>query len=67
ESGGDLCGTLAAYLGVGNGAEAARRLFVHYNTVKHRLARIVDLTGEDLHDPRTRLRLALALEARALL
>jgi purine catabolism regulator len=67
EVGGDLCATLAAYLGVGNGAEAARRLFVHYNTVKHRLSRIADLTGADLHDPRARLRLALALEVRTLL
>ncbi|WP_164737173.1 PucR family transcriptional regulator [Georgenia sp. SYP-B2076] len=63
----DLCGTLATYLGVGNGAEAARRLFVHYNTMKHRLARISDLTRADLHDPRTRLTLALALEVRRLL
>jgi purine catabolism regulator len=67
EVGGDLCRTLAAYLGVGNGAEAARRLYVHYNTVKHRLARITELTGADLHDPSTRLRLALALEAHTLL
>lgn len=66
DTGGDLCGTLAVYLGVGNGAEAARRLFVHYNTVKHRLSRIAELTGADLHDPRTRLRMALALEARVL-
>jgi purine catabolism regulator len=66
-SGAELCRTLAAYLGVGNGAEAARRLFVHYNTVKHRLARIAELTGADLHDPRTRLRMALALEVRSLL
>ncbi len=66
-TGSGLCDTLAAYLGVGNGAETARRLFVHYNTVKHRLGRIVELTGADLHDPRTRLRLALALEVRTLL
>jgi purine catabolism regulator len=63
----DLCATLDAYLGVANAAEAARRLFIHYNTMKHRLARIAELTGADLHDPRTRLTLALALEVRALL
>jgi PucR family transcriptional regulator, purine catabolism regulatory protein len=63
----DLCATLDAYLGVGNAAEAARRLFIHYNTMKHRLARIADVTGADLHDPRTRLTLALALEVRKLL
>jgi purine catabolism regulator len=66
-SGSDLCRTLEVYLGVGNGAEAARRLYIHYNTMKHRLQRIVDLTHADLHDPRTRLTLALALEARTLL
>lgn len=64
--GSDLCGTLEAYLGVGNGAEAARRLYIHYNTMKHRLQRIAELTHADLHDPRTRLTLALALEARRL-
>jgi purine catabolism regulator len=63
----DLRATLDAYLGVGNAAEAARRLFIHYNTMKHRLARIAELTGADLHDPRTRLTLALALEVRKLL
>jgi purine catabolism regulator len=65
-SGADLCGTLEAYIGYGNGAHAARALYIHYNTMKHRLARIVELTGADLHDARTRLRLAIALEARKL-
>ncbi len=65
-AGAELCRTLEVYLGVGNGAEAARQLFIHYNTMKHRLARIEELTGADLHDPRTRLTLALALEARKL-
>ncbi|WP_066582770.1 PucR family transcriptional regulator [Cellulomonas timonensis] len=64
EHGGDLCRTLEEFLGVGNGAEAARRLYIHYNTMKHRIARIADLTGADLHDPRTRLTLSLALEMR---
>jgi purine catabolism regulator len=62
----DLCDTLEIYLGVGNGAEAARRLYIHYNTLKHRLQRIAELTHADLHDPRTRLTLALALESRRL-
>jgi DNA-binding PucR family transcriptional regulator len=35
--------------------------------MKHRLQRIAELTAADLHDPRTRLRLAVALEAQALL
>lgn len=63
---GELCRTLEAVLGLGNAAEAARRLYVHYNTMKHRLQRIGDLLGADLHDPRSRLALALALEARRL-
>lgn len=66
QSEGDLCKTLEVVLGLGNAAEAARRLFVHYNTMKHRLQRISDLLGADLHDPRTRLGLALALEGRRL-
>lgn len=60
----DLCGTLEAYLAVGNGAEAARRCYIHYNTLKHRLARITALLGADLHEPRQRTALALALAAR---
>lgn len=66
EHGGDLCRTLEEFLGVGNAAEAARRLFIHYNTMKHRMARIVELTGADLRDSRSRLTLALALEVRKL-
>jgi purine catabolism regulator len=63
----DLCLTLEAYLGYGNAAEAARTLFIHYNTMKHRLARITELTGADLHDPRTRLTLAMAMQIRNLI
>ena len=58
----ELRATLEAFLGLGNAAEAARRLYVHYNTMKHRLQRITELTGADLSDPRTRLTLAVALE-----
>ncbi len=67
ETGADLCRSLEVYLGLGNGAAAARELFIHYNTLKHRLRRIGELTGADLHDPRSRLTLALAIEARKLL
>lgn len=66
QTSGDLCDTLEAYLGLGSGAAAARRLFIHYNTLKHRLRKIGELTNADLHDPRTRLALALALETRRL-
>lgn len=66
DQGTDLCGTLEAYLGFGNAAEAARTLFIHYNTMKHRLARITELVDLDLHDPRVRLTLSLALQIRGL-
>jgi PucR family transcriptional regulator, purine catabolism regulatory protein len=42
------------------------RLYIHYNTMKHRMGRIVELLDVDLHDPRVRLSLAVALAARAL-
>ena len=63
---GALCQTLETYLGIGNAAEAARLLYIHYNTMKHRMGRIVELLDVDLHDPRVRLSLAVALAARAL-
>jgi purine catabolism regulator len=63
---GDLCRTLWYYLGTGSGAVAARHLYIHYNTLKHRLARIDELLGVDLADPRTRLRLLFALEVSTL-
>ncbi len=63
----DLRGTLAAYLSLGNGAEAARELYIHYNTFKHRMAQVNELVGPRLREPRGRLVLALALEARKFL
>lgn len=66
ETQGDLCHTLEVFLGLGNAAEAARRLFIHYNTIKHRLRRISEILSADLHDPHTRLALAVALRARTL-
>ncbi len=65
-NGSDLCATLEMFLGTGNAADAARRLFIHYNTMKHRMARIAELSPADLHDPRARLRLSFALQARKL-
>jgi purine catabolism regulator len=64
---GALCQTLETYLGIGNAAEAARLLYIHYNTMKHRMGRIVELLDVDLHDPRVRLSLAVALAARTLI
>jgi len=63
---GALCQTLETYLGIGNAAAAARALYIHYNTMKHRMVRIVELLDVDLHDPRTRLSLLVALAARTL-
>jgi len=63
----DLQETLGAYLNLGNGAEAARRLYIHYNTFKHRMLQVGDLVGDQLREPRGRLALGLALEARKLL
>ena len=63
---GALCRTLEIYLGIGNAAAAARALYIHYNTMKHRMARIAELLDVDLHDPHTRLSLAVALAALAL-
>jgi purine catabolism regulator len=63
---GALCQTLETFLGIGNAAAAARALFIHYNTMKHRMMRIGELLDVDLHDPRTRLSLAVALAARTL-
>jgi purine catabolism regulator len=65
-NGSDLCATLEMFLGTGNAADAARRLFIHYNTMKHRMSRIAELSSADLRDPRARLRLAFALQARKL-
>ena len=66
-SDGQLCSTLEMYLGTGNAAEASRRLFIHYNTMKHRLGRVVELLGDVLEEPPKRLSLAFALHARKFL
>lgn len=47
----------------GSTSAAASRLYVHRNTVRYRLRRIEELTGEDLSDPGASGRLLLALEA----
>jgi DNA-binding PucR family transcriptional regulator len=54
--------TLAAYLENGSSVEAtARVLFVHPNTVRYRLRRVVDLSGLTPTDPRNAYTLRLAL------
>lgn len=64
EHGTELCETLWAYLGSGSGAAAARLLFIHYNTLKYRLAKIDELVGANFADPAVRLRFLMALAAR---
>jgi purine catabolism regulator len=59
-----LLDSLEAYLAhQGNVARAARALFVHYNTLRNRLARIEQLVGPFQTDPERCLSLALALHA----
>lgn len=58
---GDLLVTLEAFLETGTIEAASRRLFVHANTVRYRLARIADVTGYDPHDSRDAYALRLCL------
>lgn len=63
-AGGSLRDTLAAYLAAGRSLEAAARgLYVHPNTVRYRLRKVIDLTGWDPLVPREAyvLQTALAL------
>jgi purine catabolism regulator len=64
--GGGLLRTLDVYLATRNAASAARQLYVHYNTLKHRLARIEEIAGPFLDDPERCLALSLALHLRRL-
>lgn len=59
----DLLATLTAYLDHGGSlAEAARSLYVHRNTLLHRISRIEELSGLDLRDPLVRLNLHAAVQ-----
>ena len=65
---GRLTGTLAAWLDAGGNAPAAAdALHVHRTTLHYRLDRIRELTGADLDDGGTRLRLHLGLAVARLL
>lgn len=57
-----LLETFGAWLDNGSADVTAELLFVHPNTVRHRLRRIEALTGRSLGDPRTVAELALAYE-----
>jgi purine catabolism regulator len=58
--------TLETFLSTRNAALAARRLYLHYNTLKNRLAKIEEIIGPYLDDPDRCLSLALALRLRRL-
>lgn len=59
-----LLDTLDVWFGCGGSAgEAAKRLYVHPNTVRMRLRRITEHTGRSLADPRGISELSLALRA----
>jgi purine catabolism regulator len=59
-----LTDTLAAYLACcGSVQETARRLFIHRQTLYHRLAKLEQLLGDGFMDPDKRLNLEVALYA----
>lgn len=59
--------TLTTFIDCGaNIAEAARRLQIHENTVRYRLAQIESILGSRLGDPRTLADVVIALECRRL-
>jgi hypothetical protein len=56
--------TLRVYLDTfGSTSAAAERLMLHPNSLRHRIARLADISEIDLEDPRHRLALALQLRA----
>jgi purine catabolism regulator len=61
-----LLETLDTFLATRNAAVASRELFVHYNTLKNRLARIEEIIGPYLDDSGRCLSLSLALRLRRL-
>jgi hypothetical protein len=64
EAGGDLLRTAAAFLDGGGSIEGAgRALFLHANTVRYRLRKVLDLLGYDITRPRDAqvVRVALVL------
>lgn len=62
--GGDLLPSLSAFLDAGGGwQEAAQRLHVHTNTLRHRMSRVEELTGRKLSRTSDRTDLYLALRA----
>lgn len=67
QRGGELLKTLETYLDAGrNVQEAAKRLFLHRNTVRQRLSKIEALCHLTLNDPLTCLNLHVAIKERRL-
>lgn len=59
----ELLKTLTVYLQeAGNQIHAADALYIHRNTLKYRLGRIIELTHADLDDPEEKLYLSLSLK-----
>ncbi len=58
--------TLETYLATRNAADTARRLYLHYNTLKNRLIKIEEILGPYIDDPDRCLSLSLALRLRRL-
>lgn len=56
-----LCSTLESYLAKRNASSVARARYIHYNTLKNRLARCQELLGPFLDDPDRCLAIAVAL------
>ena len=56
--------TIRAWLdALGSARDAGRVIFVHPNTVRHRLRRVEQYTGRDLDNPRDVAEIAIALQA----
>ena len=60
----DLLRTLRVYLEQNqNSARAAKLLFIHYNTLRHRIERVKEILGNDLGNPQHRLAIEVALQS----
>jgi hypothetical protein len=62
QAGDVLLGTVTAFLDAGGALEAtARELFVHANTVRYRLRRVAEISGQSATDPRGSFTIRIAL------